>query len=174
MVGWVGRAGLGVRVARARADGPSRVWHAHPHFTPTSLCLCQAELGAFYPLLLLRPLEGDAPDAGAAAALDGLRAVAAQPQLLVDLFVNFDCDMQAGWKGGGRNEEWEETRRGGGVGGVLACVQVTARAALRGAPNSSQAASPAVPPALNPHLSGRQPVGAVAAGGGARRCTTRR
>jgi brefeldin A-inhibited guanine nucleotide-exchange protein len=56
----------------------------------------RAELGAFYPLLLLRPLEHDAPDlANLAAALGTLKALMGDPQLMVDLFINYDCDLQA-------------------------------------------------------------------------------
>jgi len=74
----------------------------------------RAELGAFYPLLVLRYLEQQqaclastalqpqqqqqvqAPDpANVAAALSALQGLLADPQLLVDLYVNFDCDLQA-------------------------------------------------------------------------------
>jgi hypothetical protein len=45
----------------------------------------QAELGAFYPLLLLRPLEGGQMAAGdlpaAAAALPCLAGIASEPQV---------------------------------------------------------------------------------------------
>lgn len=78
----------------------------------------RAELGAFYPLLVLRYLEQQQaylacaaaaaqpppqqqqqvqpPDPGnVTAALSALHGLLADPQLLVDLFVNFDCDLQA-------------------------------------------------------------------------------
>ncbi|KAK9804748.1 hypothetical protein WJX72_003264 [[Myrmecia] bisecta] len=56
----------------------------------------KAELGAFYPLLLLRPLETDRTDsAQLAAALEALQALCSQAQIMVDLFVNYDCDLQA-------------------------------------------------------------------------------
>jgi hypothetical protein len=56
----------------------------------------RAELGAFYPLLVLRPLEQDDPaPANLMAALGALRGVLAEPQLVVDLFINYDCDLQA-------------------------------------------------------------------------------
>jgi hypothetical protein len=83
-------------------------------------CLCRirlglrAELGAFYPLLVLRYLEQQQaylasaaaqpqqqqqihpPDASnVSAALSALHGLLADPQLLVDLYVNFDCDLQA-------------------------------------------------------------------------------
>jgi hypothetical protein len=76
----------------------------------------KAEVGVLYPLLLLRPLEGglgagggsgaggsgggsgaESGGAGAAlAALEGLAAVVASPQALVDVFVNYDCSLQVG------------------------------------------------------------------------------
>lgn len=44
----------------------------------------KAELGAFYPLLLLRPLESERPEpAQILASLDALRTISSQPQLLV-------------------------------------------------------------------------------------------
>lgn len=56
----------------------------------------RAELGAFYPLLVLRCLEQPgAEQANVVAALGALQALLVEPQLLVDLFVNFDCDLQA-------------------------------------------------------------------------------
>ena len=61
----------------------------------------QAELGALYPLVLLRPLEhGDEKlsfqgSMQAVAALRGLEHVCEHPQVLVDVFVNFDCSLQA-------------------------------------------------------------------------------
>ena len=63
----------------------------------------RAELGAFLPLLVLRPLEQEPAGGGGAgggsaavlAALAALRAALADPQLAVDLFVNYDCDLQA-------------------------------------------------------------------------------
>lgn len=56
----------------------------------------RAELGAFYPLLVLRPLEQEAPDpTNLLGALGVLRALLSDPQLVVDLFINYDCDLQA-------------------------------------------------------------------------------
>jgi brefeldin A-inhibited guanine nucleotide-exchange protein len=73
----------------------------------------RAELGAFYPLLVLRCLEQQSQLLGQAqqqptereqlqqqqanviAALGALQGLLVEPQLLVDLFVNFDCDLQA-------------------------------------------------------------------------------
>ncbi len=44
----------------------------------------KAELGAFYPLLLLRPLEAERPEPGQLySALNALQELATQPQLLV-------------------------------------------------------------------------------------------
>jgi hypothetical protein len=46
----------------------------------------KAELGAFYPLLLLRPLEAERPDPGLLyPALSALQELSAQPQLLVNI-----------------------------------------------------------------------------------------
>ncbi|GLI68912.1 hypothetical protein VaNZ11_013463 [Volvox africanus] len=59
----------------------------------------KAELGAFYPLLLLRPLEveqiGVTELAPVASAVPCLAGLCSEPQLLVDLFVNYDCDLKA-------------------------------------------------------------------------------
>ncbi|KAL6766957.1 hypothetical protein ACKKBG_A38045 [Auxenochlorella protothecoides x Auxenochlorella symbiontica] len=57
----------------------------------------RAELGALYPLLLLRPLEAARPESvfQAEAALEGLLPICSSPQILVDVFVNYDCSLQA-------------------------------------------------------------------------------
>ncbi|KAL4853786.1 Brefeldin A-inhibited guanine nucleotide-exchange protein 3 [Chlorella vulgaris] len=57
----------------------------------------KAELGALYPLLLLKPIEAAAPDSPHAMvmAAEGLLHVCSHPQVLVDLFVNYDCSLQA-------------------------------------------------------------------------------
>lgn len=84
----------------------------------------KAELGAFYPLFVLRPLENGAgiePAAGAGGSagaassvgvggvpggeqtdlntlfvvLGSLKQLCSEPQLMADLFVNYDCDQQA-------------------------------------------------------------------------------
>ena len=53
------------------------------------------ELGAFYPLLVLRPMEADFPELHhVMAALKLLQKACREAQLLVDLFVNFDCDIE--------------------------------------------------------------------------------
>ena len=44
----------------------------------------KAELGAFYPLLLLRPMEAERPEPGQLhSALSALQDLSSQPQLLV-------------------------------------------------------------------------------------------
>ena len=49
----------------------------------------KSELGAFYPLLVLRPLESDVKDAHQVShVLKLLKKVSSDPQLLVELFVN--------------------------------------------------------------------------------------
>ena len=55
----------------------------------------KAELGALYPLILLKPVEADAPESthGILMAAEGLLAVCSAPQTLVDLFVNYDCAL---------------------------------------------------------------------------------
>jgi len=57
----------------------------------------KAEVGALYPLLLLRPLEAERPENPhqVLAALTGLAALCSSPQVLVDIFVNYDCNLQA-------------------------------------------------------------------------------
>jgi hypothetical protein len=57
----------------------------------------KAEVGALYPLLLLRPLEAERPESPhqVIAALTGLASVCSSPQVLVDIFVNYDCNLQA-------------------------------------------------------------------------------
>ena len=50
----------------------------------------KAELGAFYPLLLLRPLEAERPEPGQLySALTALQELATQPQLLVCAAVSY-------------------------------------------------------------------------------------
>jgi hypothetical protein len=56
----------------------------------------KAELGAFFPLLLHKPLQMAAPPpATLTACLEASAALAANSQLLVDLFVNYDCNLKA-------------------------------------------------------------------------------
>ncbi|KAG1671977.1 hypothetical protein FOA52_013349 [Chlamydomonas sp. UWO 241] len=58
--------------------------------------MLKAELGAFYPLFVLRPLELGRQDLPTLhTVLVAIRPLCAEPQLLVDLFVNYDCDLQA-------------------------------------------------------------------------------
>ncbi len=53
----------------------------HGHLCRSGL---KAELGAFYPLLLLRPMDAERPEPGQlAAALSALRQLCAQAQFLV-------------------------------------------------------------------------------------------
>ncbi|GMH39854.1 hypothetical protein BSKO_07758 [Bryopsis sp. KO-2023] len=56
----------------------------------------KAELGALYPLLLMRPLESRPLDPGLLfVALSSVKRQCREPQMQVDLFINFDCDLQA-------------------------------------------------------------------------------
>lgn len=58
--------------------------------------LLKAELGAFYPLFILRPLETGRHDLPTLhTVLGSVRQVCCEPQLLADLFVNYDCDLAA-------------------------------------------------------------------------------
>lgn len=63
--------------------------------TPLRFSL-KAELGAFFPLLLHKPLEMEAAHgAVVVSALEASARIAGEPQLMVDLFVNYDCDLHA-------------------------------------------------------------------------------
>ena len=63
--------------------------------TPLRLSL-KAELGAFFPLLLHKPLETEAADPSVLmSAMDASARIAADPQLIVDLFINYDCDLHS-------------------------------------------------------------------------------
>eukprot|EP00963_Diacronema_lutheri_P008300 scaffold741_cov336-Pavlova_lutheri.AAC.11 len=56
----------------------------------------RTELGAFYPLIILKPLENPGSVAcQQEAALKLLLHIGQEPQLLVDIFVNFDCELHA-------------------------------------------------------------------------------
>jgi hypothetical protein len=62
--------------------------------TPLRFSL-KAEMGAFFPLLLLKTLEMESPSlAMLTACLDASATLAGEAQLMVDLFVNYDCDLQ--------------------------------------------------------------------------------
>ncbi|XRB00985.1 brefeldin A-inhibited guanine nucleotide-exchange protein [Pycnococcus provasolii] len=78
---------------------------------PAFRAALKPEVGAFYPLVLLRSLEAATPqDQGSAGAAQNSSAtpsaaqvasslriakrVCAEPQLLADLFVNYDCDVE--------------------------------------------------------------------------------
>ena len=57
----------------------------------------KSEIGALYPLILLRPLEAERPEGSGQvlAALRSLSSLMSSPQVLADIFVNFDCSLQA-------------------------------------------------------------------------------
>ncbi|CAD7697716.1 unnamed protein product [Ostreobium quekettii] len=56
----------------------------------------KAELGAFYPLLLLRPIEtGPLEPAILTVVLTAVKRLCKEPQMQVDLYINFDCDMHS-------------------------------------------------------------------------------
>jgi Guanine nucleotide exchange factor in Golgi transport N-terminal len=86
----------------------------------------KAELGAFFPLLLHQPLDDDAtPPALLAACLEASMALAADAQLVVDLFLNYDCDLQAcnvveRWENGLRRTALSPEPARNGAGGAAA------------------------------------------------------
>jgi hypothetical protein len=83
-----------VRDASGFAHAP-RLFAAILCRTPLKHSL-KAELGAFFPLLVHKPLElDDAPISSVASALEASARIASDAQLMVDLFVNYDCDLQA-------------------------------------------------------------------------------
>lgn len=60
----------------------------------------RAEIGALYPLVLLRPLETPVKHHAshsqqALAAVKGLEKLCSSPQMLVDIFINYDCNLQS-------------------------------------------------------------------------------
>ena len=64
-------------------------------FRPPLRNALKAEMCAFFPLLLLRAMESEnvSPAALTASLLAAAR-LCADPQLLVDIYVNYDCDLQ--------------------------------------------------------------------------------
>ncbi|OMO86408.1 SEC7-like protein [Corchorus olitorius] len=58
-------------------------------------CL-KGEIGVFFPLIVLRPLDGsDFPINQKMSVLRMVEKVCKDPQMLVDVFVNYDCDLEA-------------------------------------------------------------------------------
>eukprot|EP00249_Psilotum_nudum_P022213 c28418_g2_i1 orf=106-4416(+) len=56
----------------------------------------KAEIGVFFPLIVLRSLDStDSPLHQRIAVLRMLEKVCKDPQMLADVFVNYDCDLQA-------------------------------------------------------------------------------
>nr|KYP57779.1 Brefeldin A-inhibited guanine nucleotide-exchange protein 2 [Cajanus cajan] len=54
------------------------------------------EIGIFFPLIVLRPLDGlEIPVNQKLSVLRMLEKVCKDPQMLVDIFVNYDCDLEA-------------------------------------------------------------------------------
>lgn len=53
-------------------------------------------MGLFFPLVVLRSLDSpESPFSQRTAVLRMLEGLAAEPQLLADVFVNYDCDLEA-------------------------------------------------------------------------------
>ncbi|XP_019455526.1 PREDICTED: brefeldin A-inhibited guanine nucleotide-exchange protein 5-like isoform X4 [Lupinus angustifolius] len=56
----------------------------------------KGEIGIFFPLIVLRPLDGlDFPVNQKLSVLRMLEKICKDPQMLVDIFVNYDCDLEA-------------------------------------------------------------------------------
>eukprot|EP00897_Mesotaenium_endlicherianum_P003192 jgi/Mesen1/2900/ME000175S02055 len=56
----------------------------------------KAEIGLFFPLVVLRSLDSaDSPVSMRATVLKMLEGVTSDPQMLADVFVNYDCDLDA-------------------------------------------------------------------------------
>ncbi|KAL9325769.1 hypothetical protein ACSQ67_006414 [Phaseolus vulgaris] len=56
----------------------------------------KGEIGIFFPLIVLRPLDGlEVPVNQKLSVLRMLEKVCKDPQMLVDIFVNYDCDLEA-------------------------------------------------------------------------------
>ncbi|XP_043689203.1 brefeldin A-inhibited guanine nucleotide-exchange protein 5 [Telopea speciosissima] len=56
----------------------------------------KGEIGVFFPLIVLRSLDGsDCPLNQRASVLRMLEKICKDPQMLVDIFVNYDCDLEA-------------------------------------------------------------------------------
>ncbi|XP_042503350.1 brefeldin A-inhibited guanine nucleotide-exchange protein 5 [Macadamia integrifolia] len=56
----------------------------------------KGEIGVFFPLIVLRSLDGsDCPLNQRASVLRMLEKICKDPQMLVDIYVNYDCDLEA-------------------------------------------------------------------------------
>ncbi|EFJ50436.1 hypothetical protein VOLCADRAFT_80189 [Volvox carteri f. nagariensis] len=57
----------------------------------------KAEVGVFFPMIMLKPFEGTTPEnySRLAVVLRCLKELCHDGQLLLDLFVNFDCDLDS-------------------------------------------------------------------------------
>ncbi|GFP95753.1 brefeldin a-inhibited guanine nucleotide-exchange protein 5 [Phtheirospermum japonicum] len=55
---------------------------------------CKAEIGVFFPVIVLRSLEGSDLNQKQ-SVLRMLEKVCKNPQMLVDLYLNYDCDLEA-------------------------------------------------------------------------------
>ena len=63
-------------------------------FSLTPPPLSQAEIGVFFPLVILRTLDSpDIPLSHRTAVLRALAPLTSDAQLLADVFVNYDCDL---------------------------------------------------------------------------------
>nr|XP_011461220.1 PREDICTED: brefeldin A-inhibited guanine nucleotide-exchange protein 5 [Fragaria vesca subsp. vesca] len=55
----------------------------------------KGEIGIFFPLIVLRSLDGSDPMNQKMSVLRMVEKVCKDPQMLVDIFVNYDCDLEA-------------------------------------------------------------------------------
>ncbi|KAK7291769.1 hypothetical protein RIF29_07169 [Crotalaria pallida] len=56
----------------------------------------KGEIGIFFPLIVLRPLDGlEFPANQKLSVLRMVEKISKDPQMLVDIFVNYDCDLEA-------------------------------------------------------------------------------
>ncbi|OWM73823.1 hypothetical protein CDL15_Pgr015123 [Punica granatum] len=56
----------------------------------------KGEIGIFFPLIVLRSLDGlDSPTTQKLSVLRMLEKICKDPQMLVDVYVNYDCDLEA-------------------------------------------------------------------------------
>ena len=94
----------------AAADLPALASAAFAQLVLRARASYKAEIGALFPAVALAPLERDPSDAASTGAGGGsgvsslrsalvalrlVRRLAADPQVLVDLFVNYDCDERS-------------------------------------------------------------------------------
>eukprot|EP00892_Ulva_mutabilis_P008052 jgi/Ulvmu1/5619/UM023_0158.1 len=135
--------------------------------TPLRFSL-KAELGAFFPLLVHKPLEMDTAHAVVTSALEASTRIAGEPQLMVDLFVNYDCDLHSvnifeRWMHGlqrvavGREESTSDGEQGVGErAAAIACVASALRSLAGWMQALEGAAEPRAEEASDGHADGAE------------------